>query len=235
MRPKKEYLLILLIIFLNCSNKEKKKQGLFSMTNTEQKEEVSKPEKAGLDTNNFIYKNITHIDVNDMNDYDYSEGKFLLKEIEKENRKKWFDDIYPLKNDYYDYSAEYYSIQNQIGYIQPIIVEASTQYKGYVVVFLLNLSEEGERISYIELSGSSCEGPRKDEKLKRIFWCNKKTTEFENDSVFTVITKKTQSDDYHHCNFYIDSLTAKYKITHQGLIENLYKDSVRVVRYQEGP
>jgi hypothetical protein len=155
-------------------------------------------------------------------------------ELNDIQRKRWTDKFDFLKKIKPLYGAEFYSSQNKIGNVQPMIIEVLAD--DYSPFCLLTITSRGEVIDYLEIAGGFCAGPYDDKKTGETVWCDEKSAEFINDSTFTVSLQKSRSKDKDITNpdedapRTVDSLSFKYKITIEGKMQELKRDSFRVVK-----
>jgi hypothetical protein len=159
-------------------------------------------------------------------DYNKVSRGFNLNKLTVKDRGALTDQILGVNN---LYNAYFYSKQNKIDNLTPILILADAD--DYQSVILFVVSNEGKVINYLELTNDACDVLEQIEE-KEIVGCRQRDSEFLNDSTIRVKDLRHRIDGYKDENGLTttDSLTTDYRITSKGLIKAIKKDSAHYVR-----
>jgi hypothetical protein len=127
------------------------------------------------------------------------------------------------------YGAYFYSKQNKLKELLPILVLANAD--DYQSVILFIISNERKVTGYMQLTADACDVLTQTED-KEIVGCHQRDSQFLNDSTFRVTDLEIVIDGYgkEDAITTTDSVTLDYRITSLGLINQMQKDSVRIIK-----
>jgi hypothetical protein len=205
-------LIILISVFTFCCSVKKN-------TTLQDNEEI--PEN--------VFKYISIVVVKNENlsvDYDAEKRKYSLSPLSDSQMTLLTD---PFFGEQRLYNAYFYSKQNNIGEIRPILVYLDRDENSTVVLF--SLSKNNEVIDHIELTGESSDFDGEDEN-NPVLKTYERYSEFLNDSSIRISEISSLIERYGLDTeiTQMDSLAIEYRIRGNGRIEQISRDSSRNVR-----
>jgi hypothetical protein len=159
-------------------------------------------------------------------DYDKDAVEFKLPKLNSKDRELLTD---PIFGSDFPYGAYFYSKQNKIEGLTPILVLVNAD--DYQSIILFVLSSESKVTDHLELTDDACDVVEQTDQ-KEIIGCHKRDSQFLNDSTIRITDLKILIDGYGKDDAITttDSLSIDYRVSLSGLINQIQKDSVRYIK-----
>ena len=175
----------------------------------------------------FKYHNKKFVFDDSLNiDYDKDAMEFKLTKLNSKDREILTD---PIFGSDFPYGAYFYSKQNKIEKLTPILVLVNAD--DYQSIILFIISAEAKVTGHLELTDDACDVVEQTDK-KEIIGCRQRDSEFLNDSTIRVTSLTKIIDGYGKDDetTTTDSLSIDYKISAFGKINQIRKDSLRYTK-----
>lgn len=174
----------------------------------------------------FKYANKKFVVDDSLNkDYNINSRRFDLQSLSSKERQLITDPFFGTNS---MYAAYFYSTQNSVKGITPILVLVSAD--DYLSVNLFLISGDAKVTSRIELTAGSCDVVNQTDKTE-IVGCHQRDSRFLNDSTIRITDLNTTVDGYGKKDAITttDSISMDYRIDISGLLKEIRRDSVRYI------
>jgi hypothetical protein len=175
-----------------------------------------------LNKKNYRFMNEQYFDISKINHL-LKDGEVQLNILNEEQKQLSTDKLKPLEGFIPNYNAYFYSIQNKIDDILPVVIYTSSG--EYSSLYLLTFGDSGELIDYLRLTRYNCDVIDQDDR-KEVVGCISEMSSID-DGDINIIKVKSREFNYTDSIIYeIDSINLYYKIINTGKIKKVKQDSV---------